>query len=332
MRTKKEKYFIITIDTEGDNIWHRVTTRSGMRDINVKNAEYIERFQKLCERFHFIPTYLVDYEMANAEVFISQAKEWLAEKKCEIGMHMHAWNTPPIYELPFNAKGHNPFAGEYPRYILWKKIRFMTEYLEDTFGTRPVSHRGGRWYVDPWYIQALMRLGYISDCSITSGVSWSGTIGNKEYGPDYSHFSPDVFCFERKFINASMENSMEIRRIVEIPPTIISPSLKTKAYEALKRPGLIKTINKEKIWLRPTGSNLEEMLYIVKRTRKREYIEFVLHSSELMPGGSPTFKTRQSIEKLYQDLEILFSEIAIERTGISLSDYTKLLKNKKVDN
>ena len=41
-----EKYFIITVDTEGDNLWEPVIRPNGMRNITVKNAAYIERFQK----------------------------------------------------------------------------------------------------------------------------------------------------------------------------------------------------------------------------------------------------------------------------------------------
>lgn len=36
--------FLITIDTEGDNIWAR------RLPITTRNAEYLPRFQKLCER------------------------------------------------------------------------------------------------------------------------------------------------------------------------------------------------------------------------------------------------------------------------------------------
>ena len=71
------------------------------------------------------------------------------------------------------------------------------------------------------------------------------------------------------------------------------------------------------------------MLYIVEKTKNRNYIEFMLHSSELMPGGSPTFKTKQSIEKLYDDMNILFSEISRQRKGITLSDYALRYKEKR---
>lgn len=321
-----DKYFIITIDTEGDNIWKRVTTKDGMRDIAVENAKYIERFQALCDKYGFVPTYLVNYEMANAEPFVSLAKEWVREGRCEIGMHMHAWNTPPIYDLPFNQKGHNPFAGEYPRKILFQKMQIMTEVLEKTFGVRPTSHRGGRWYIDAWYIEALRKLGYIVDCSVTPGVSWSKAIGNVKYGPDYSDF-PDCVCTieGKKLIRYKRQ---DVRgSILEVPPTIIASPLVKRIKKAIQNPEKIKDIYHERIWLRPNGSNLDDMLYIVDKIKNREYVEFMLHSSELMPGGSPVFKYEKSIEKLYQDLEVLFFKIAKERRGISLSGYANMLKN-----
>jgi hypothetical protein len=53
-----------------------------------------------------------------------------------------------------------------------------------------------------------------------------------------------------------------------------------------------------------------------------DVLEFMLHSSEFMPGGSPTFKTSEQIEKLYQDLEQLFSRIAsFGVTGSTLMEF-----------
>ena len=64
----KKPAFIITIDTEGDNLWqnHRV--------IKTENARYLARFQTLCERFGFKPVWLTNYEMAIEPVFIEFAK------------------------------------------------------------------------------------------------------------------------------------------------------------------------------------------------------------------------------------------------------------------
>ena len=49
--------FLITIDTEGDNLW------AAPEAITTENSRWLPRFQQLCERFGFQPTYLTDYEI-----------------------------------------------------------------------------------------------------------------------------------------------------------------------------------------------------------------------------------------------------------------------------
>lgn len=313
-----KRYFIITIDTEGDNLWERATTKNGIREITTKNADYVERFQELCERYHFLPTYLVDYEMAMSEKFVGLTKAWLREGKCEIGMHMHAWNTPPLYKLPFFYKGHNPYAGEYPHNVMRKKLEYMTGLIEDRFGIRPTSHRGGRWYIDAWYVSQLIKLGYKVDCSITPGISWQKARGNTEFGPDYSRFLSRVFYMD------------ENRTFLQVTPSIIRPPILHTFTELRKYPYDYKNIFKKRIWLRPNGKNRQDMLYIVKKQLYSpcNYIEFMLHSSELMPGGSPTFKNETDIEQLYADLEKLFFEISKNYVGVTLSEYYRITKDK----
>ena len=53
--------FLITIDCEADNLWNKP------KIITTKNASFIPRFQKLCEKHNFKPTYLTNYEMAKSK-------------------------------------------------------------------------------------------------------------------------------------------------------------------------------------------------------------------------------------------------------------------------
>lgn len=314
------RYFIITVDTEGDNLWKPVMTADGMREITVKNAEYIERFQLLCEKYGFLPTYLVNYEMAEAENFVSMARKWQAQGRCEIGMHMHAWNTPPIFELAYRRGSHNPYACEYPHKILWKKLQFMTDLLQKQFGTRPISHRGGRWYIDPWYVHALQKLGYEVDCSVTPGVSWKQHIGYQCYGNDYTKYPRKPYYMKGKELYREKEGG-----ILEVPPTIMDYPLRHRIRSMIKNSLTYKEVMTQKMWLRPNGNNLEDMLNIVAYTEKGsgDYLEFMIHSSELMPGGSPTFANGRSIERMYDHVEITFKKIKNTYKGITLGGYAK---------
>ncbi|KUQ83408.1 hypothetical protein AWI27_16640 [Enterobacter hormaechei subsp. steigerwaltii] len=78
----KKPAFIITIDTEGDNLWqnHRV--------IKTENARYLARFQALCERFGFKPVWLTNYEMAVEPV-----------RSCSGGL-FQAWRCIPTSAWP----------------------------------------------------------------------------------------------------------------------------------------------------------------------------------------------------------------------------------------
>lgn len=80
-------------------------------------------------------------------------------------------------------------------------------------------------------------------------------------------------------------------------------------------------------WLRPNGRNRKVLLEIVERAirEKKKYVEFMLHSSELMPGGSPRFPRASDIEALYADLSALFEAVRERFQGTTLSEYYEQL-------
>lgn len=314
--------FIITVDTEGDNLWNPVLTRSGLKEIKVHNADYIFRFQELCEKFSFIPTYLTNYEMSQAQSFVELARDRLKFNKVEIGMHMHAWNIPPLVKLPFNPKGNNPYAAEYHQKILYQKMKYITRTLEDVFQVPILSHRGGRWYLDTRYVRMLQKLNYMVDCTITPGISWEDNIGNYVGGCNYKKFPNKIYELDTH--NMIREGNSGI---LEIPPTIIRKQIFNSEKKIIDNVKDLPNAYNKKIWLRPNGKNLEDMLYLVKKCTKNNiaYLEFMIHSSELMPGGSPTFPNKKSIEILYHDMEIVFTEISKNYVGIGLGAYAKTL-------
>ena len=76
------------------------------RDQNFKTLTLhaVEASKSLYESFGFKPTYLTDYEMANSSSFQDFGRNIIKNKTGEIGMHLHAWNTPPIKQLTKKKK------------------------------------------------------------------------------------------------------------------------------------------------------------------------------------------------------------------------------------
>ena len=175
------KFFFITVDTEGDNLWSMPSV------VTTQNALFLERFQRLCNRYGFYPIYLTNYEMEHDEAYVEFGRHYLQRELCEIGMHLHAWNMPPKFELIRGPKYHNAYLIEYPVEIMEEKIKLLTDELEDTFQTKIISHRAGRWATNRRYFELLEKYGYKVDCSVTPYVDWSRHVGYTEGsgGSDY---------------------------------------------------------------------------------------------------------------------------------------------------
>lgn len=298
----RNKYFIITVDTEGDNLWDY---KKGDK-ITTINTKYLPRFQNLCDKFGLKPVYLTNYEMANDDEFVNNAKVWLESDRCEIGLHLHAWNTPPIYELsgPYD---YNPYLIEFPEDVMYEKFKTIYDLLAEKFSAEIVSHRAGRWAMDERYFKILNDIGIKVDCSMTPGMDWSHNVGVTRGGSDYRNSSTRI-C--------------EMGGILEVPMTIRQFRHITNGTVKHR----VKTLLKgENVWLRPASHPLKLLKILVDRINREaetDYLEFMIHSSELMPGGSPYFKTEESIENLYDDLEHLFDYISrLGYSGVTLKEY-----------
>lgn len=311
----KEKYFIITIDTEGDNLWN-----PGVFDVTTNNAQYLPRFQDLCEKYGFIPTWLTNYEMIMDDYFVDYFKPKAHLKLCEIGMHLHAWNSPPAYDLKEEANIGHPYLSQYPDDIMYQKIAELTRIIEERIAIRPTSHRAGRWVIDQRYISYLKQLGYTVDTSVTPHVNWKKAIKD-EKATDYSGEREDAHFLE----NGLLEVPVTIRNMHPFHVLDRDISLR-KRISAMR-----KFVKGAPCWIRPMPNTYGDVVSVYKRALKanEEVIVFMMHSSELMPGGSPYFETSELVEELYRFLEYFFSIVSKDYAGISLSDYAKTLKEEE---
>lgn len=286
------KKFIITIDTEGDGQWNPKAPCS------TKNSKYIPRFQELAEKYGFKPTWLTNYEMANDPFFVDYMRDCLKRGTCEIGMHLHAWHNPPEFDLN-KVNDQRDYLFEYPKQIMEGKIQTLTELLEETFSTKMLSHRSGRWSTNETYFELLKKYGYKYDCSVTPFMDWSPCVGSTgKPGADYSKCPIQPYYI----YDGILEIPVSIRPMKYIA-TDAMKTIHSFAHE-------LKWCRTERnTWLRPTKYPsfiaLKKVLDVV--SADSDYAMFMLHSSEMMPGGSPSFPDNKSIEDLYDCIERIFA-------------------------
>lgn len=309
--------FLITIDTEGDNIW------SSPKVVKTENSRFLPRFQSLCEHYGLKPTYLTNYEMATCERFVEFARDAISRGTAEVGMHLHAWNSPPLTDE--GGRAGMPYLIEYPEPVMTQKVSFMTGVLEERFGVKMVSHRAGRWAFNEAYACILLDHGYRVDCSVTPHVSWREVKGfvDGPGGTDYRNFPGEPYFIDPRDISRSGGSNL-----LEVPMTITadrSPLGRSARAAGRLGPRLLRKAGERLFpaasWFRPNGRNLGTMLKLLRDRSRSPYIEFMLHSSELMPGGSPTFPDERSIDRLYDHLEQLFAEARGHYHGATLGEF-----------
>jgi len=320
--------FLITIDTEGDNQWDHG------RDLTVENIKYVPRFQYLCEKYSIKPTYLVTSEVCDDEYAQNIFSEYIKTEKAEVGAHLHCWTTGPFEDkdgFRFNDPNH-AFATEFGEEIIDQKLKNLTRQIETSFGRRPLSFRSGRFGFDEKVARILTDNGYLVDSSVTPYTNWSSNKGMPcgIGGSDFSDY--DSFPFSYHFEGGSL---------FEIPVTILptkfplntNPSLAKEYFKRVENNIALKGMRKlffqnQPLWLRPflyMNNQLFEEIINEAMKIKLPFLVMMFHSSELMPGCSKYRQDKESVEKLFQLLEQLFSFVAGKQIkSVSLSEAAKV--------
>jgi hypothetical protein len=321
--------FIITIDTEGDNQWD-----AGGRSQPVENLRFIPRFQELCDRFRFPPTYLCTYDVVASPLFDDVLRPYDAGGRAEIGAHLHPWTTPPS-SMWDRSDAAGAYPSELPAGIFARKLESLTALIASKIGRQPRSYRAGRWGFSAAHIPVLLQLGYLADCSVTPLVDWRDP-GARERGQDFS--AAPVAPYFMAWGDPARPGASGL---LEVPVTILStnalmqrsPALRA-LYQRHRRALPARMLNRAFLlaprWFRPFSDMSHERLAAVYRTARSlqlPVIEMMFHSSELMPNGSPHNLTSASVDDLFARLEKTFALLQSEGvTGTTLGGYAEAVR------
>ncbi len=310
----------ITVDTEGDALWDNPTV------IKTENVLWIPKFQELCEKYGFIPTWLTDYEIISDLRYVEYIKDKFDLGLCEVGIHIHARNNPPIVKLPKEKEIGAAYLIEYPQNVMREKVLYLKDLLENSLQHEIITHRAGRWTMNEQYIEILAEVGIKYDCSVTPGIDWSSgkgiTPGSK--GSNYSQNKRERYTLY----------SGKHGRIIEYPMTIVDCG-RFIPPSTLSGRNLLKAgyhfAKKTKIWIRPNIDNLNEMKYALDHVIRanEEYAEFMIHSSELMPGSGPKHSSEVEIKKMFETIEKFFVYAKSRQFQGSTIDYWERTHHKE---
>jgi hypothetical protein len=304
--------FIMTVDTEADDQWDHG------RELTTKNIKFIPPFQELCDKFFIKPTYLVTTEVCDDLYAKEIFSKYLLADKVEIGAHLHSWTTPPFIDeegLTFNDIDH-AYASELSEDLLREKIHNLTNHIEESFGKRPLSFRSGRFGFNETVAKILMENSYLVDSSVTPYLNWNSSKGIKDGngGPDFIGMT----SFPSRYpSNGSYLTEIPITILPTKFPLNKNNPISRYYFKNVERNLILKAIRKvlyahQPLWLRPFEWMSEDLFEELINEAIRIGLPFIVmmfHSSELMPGASLYRKDMDSINRLYYQLEALFTAL-----------------------
>src|SRR6185312_3566371 len=165
---------MVLIDAEEEFDWTKPFSPHATEISNIRHQHLAHR---IFERYGVVPTYAVDFPVADHREAVEPLRDFLNDKLCEIGAQLHPWVTPPHNETVCER---NSFPGNLPKELEAAKLRALTERIERNFGVKPLLYRAGRYGTGPHTAEILNELGYKIDCSVLPGVS-----GRSSYATDY---------------------------------------------------------------------------------------------------------------------------------------------------
>lgn len=291
----------LVVDAEEDFDWlHPVHGTEHDTSCMLRAAELGE----LAAPFGAKPTWLLTYPVLQNKRVVGLLAQELAEERCEVGVQLHPWVTPPF------APGldSQSFAGCLPAEAEERKLLVLIERFTACFGTAPTMFRCGRYGLSRATAGLLERHGFRIDTSVAPRTDFSD-----EGGPDFSAFECTPFWFgaERRLLEVPLCRSVVGwggawgRACYRRSGTGLGKRLHARAL--LSRLGCA-----ERITLSPEGNTVPDMLRLVRHllAAGQRVFSLSLHSSSLAPGRNPYVRTEADLRQMHARLTGVMAGLA----------------------
>ena len=284
--------FAVTVDTEEEWDWSSGYPTGPTR---TENIHRLPDFQAACERHGAAVTYFVNRAVLDAPAARAVIVKLAQRPRVEIGMHIHPWNTPPLQPVE-KVPVRDSFLHNLPPELALAKLNAVYTSFRDS-GLAPVSFRGGRYSTSPW-IQEWLRTAALSRtarcCHSRPGKTRAHRTttraipsrcecrGRRRYGNCRSAWRSRACPFA--FWNRVLATA-------ERPP-----------WRYLHTVGIMQKLGIfRKSWLNyenPFWDGMRQLVRVLQRANV-PYLCFTVHSSSLLPGGSPYAATAADVDRIF---------------------------------
>lgn len=311
---------VITVDVEEDQ-WGIRKSRHSTTD----NIRQLPLLTNLFQEFNVVPTYFATFPVVSDDGAAAILRHAYDSGACELGMHCHAWTTPPFIESVTRA---NSMLCNLDPALQREKLSRLYEAMTTRLNTYPIAYRAGRWGYGQDTARVLLELGCHIDSSLTPYTSWAHS-----HGPDYSRVAPQPY----RFNPSNIFSPDPIGPLLEVPATIgflrgrfdtcallakrleASPLQRWRLQALLGRLGILR-----KVWLSPEQETTARMIQLVKQMQWHGYglLNLVFHSSSLLAGCNPFVRTIDQQQTFLSRLR-RFLEYC-RRTGVTFERLSSL--------
>jgi len=310
-RVRTPVHVCLTVDVEEEGLF---SGSYPAHPASPASPAHLRRLIPLC-RDHRLPltlfcTYPVIQDPKSREI----VAWWQGEMGAELGIHLHPWNTPPL----------TPDDGEDPRFPrierLEAKLATQTRSHRELLGCTASSFRMGRFDFRPEFGGLLPRYGLRVDSSLLP-LGWSKNGPHRFLVPYEPHFLGPGFLEVPPTMTPIVPGSeLFVEKIAQWSPRIIR-SLLLEGFRTIAAAGTQPTMYFGPIMRLAANLHL---------SRGGRFLTLYLHSSELMPGGSPLSRDLAAVDRLVDRLRRFFDGLATHHLlhGVTLSQVGECLEDR----
>jgi len=303
----------VVVDTEEEFNWSQPFSRSNVGTTSI--AAQVLAHTKIYDRLGIIPTYVVDWPVANSPSAFTTLRSLMNEGRCEVGTHLHPWVSPPHVE---EVNNFNSFTGNLTAALEYQKLKLLTQAITDNFKRAPIVFKAGRYGLGPHTAQALQRLGYLIDASVVPHTSFVAVDG-----PDFTAFDNQAYWFgdpQAPLLELPVTTGYcgYLRRY----GTWMYPALNTPLARSFRLGGIAARSGAlERIRLTPEGvdaaSNKRLMATLV--SAGTQVLTLTYHSPSMVPGNTPYVHTNDDLKQFLRCIDDVLAFFKTELGGVFMS-------------